>query len=198
MEIFFIMLEDLGWSYLKEIFVEITHRSESLKHSERATWLEESGMPLHCWNQVTFKRLAELWETFEALGENAFRSIDCEKVTLLVTTSITTRINETVEIGVGSLVHIVSVVERGFTDAFSESKNLGCNGLNSVKIASQSIASQSESSSEYNWSQQQSTYGVGCNTCVVDDALNIIGIGKDHFVDHNQTGGEGNRSLGEL
>ncbi|KAK8549317.1 hypothetical protein V6N13_008993 [Hibiscus sabdariffa] len=68
----FLMLEELDWSYLKEIFVEINLWSKSFKTTETATWLEVSGMPLHCWNLTTFKRVVELWGTFEEIGENAW------------------------------------------------------------------------------------------------------------------------------
>ncbi|KAK8553684.1 hypothetical protein V6N13_100523 [Hibiscus sabdariffa] len=62
----FHVMEDLQWSYLKEIFVDVKLWTESLVHEERATWLEVSGIPIHCWNATTLKRLAELWRNFEA------------------------------------------------------------------------------------------------------------------------------------
>ncbi|KAK8699926.1 hypothetical protein V6N13_018334 [Hibiscus sabdariffa] len=58
----YMMLEDLDWSYLKEIFCEVSPWSESLNHLERATWLEISGVPLHYWNSTTLKRLAGVFE----------------------------------------------------------------------------------------------------------------------------------------
>ncbi|KAK8622877.1 hypothetical protein V6N13_117776 [Hibiscus sabdariffa] len=61
--------KDLNWSYLKEIFSEVGPWLESLQRSWRATWLEVPGVPLHCWNHVTLKKVAELWDTFEAFGE---------------------------------------------------------------------------------------------------------------------------------
>ncbi|KAK8633088.1 hypothetical protein V6N13_013942 [Hibiscus sabdariffa] len=65
---------------------------------ERATWLELSGIPIHCWNDTTLKRLADLWGNFEAVGENAAHTKDCEKVIILITTEISNRIEEVVEI----------------------------------------------------------------------------------------------------
>ncbi|KAK8617721.1 hypothetical protein V6N13_080628 [Hibiscus sabdariffa] len=53
----FIILEDLEWSYLKEIFHEVKCWSESLKPT-RATWLEVSGIPLYCWNDTMLKRVS--------------------------------------------------------------------------------------------------------------------------------------------
>ncbi|KAK8669319.1 hypothetical protein V6N13_106753 [Hibiscus sabdariffa] len=50
----FKMLEDLDWSYLKEIFSVIKPWSQSVKHVKRATWLEITGVPIHCWNGTTY------------------------------------------------------------------------------------------------------------------------------------------------
>ncbi|KAK8635406.1 hypothetical protein V6N13_004143 [Hibiscus sabdariffa] len=54
------MLEDLNWSYLKEIFCKVELWSEAAKRPDRATWLEILGLPLHCWNNITLKRVAEI------------------------------------------------------------------------------------------------------------------------------------------
>ncbi|KAK8553272.1 hypothetical protein V6N13_105190 [Hibiscus sabdariffa] len=83
----FLMLEDLQWSYLKEIFVGVELWKESFKQEERVTWLEISRLPLQCWNHLTLKRIAELWGSFESLGENASKSLDCEKITVLLVTN---------------------------------------------------------------------------------------------------------------
>ncbi|KAK8582664.1 hypothetical protein V6N13_069436 [Hibiscus sabdariffa] len=53
----YLMLEDLDWSYLKEIFTDIKPWSETMSCRERATWLEVSGLPLHCWNGTTLKKI---------------------------------------------------------------------------------------------------------------------------------------------
>ncbi|KAK9034609.1 hypothetical protein V6N11_050766 [Hibiscus sabdariffa] len=67
---------------------------------------------------VTFSRLAELWSSFEALGKNANHVLDCEKITVLITTSITSKISEVVEaeVEVGNLSFLVRVEEKGFLD----------------------------------------------------------------------------------
>ncbi|KAK8549479.1 hypothetical protein V6N13_027231 [Hibiscus sabdariffa] len=113
------MLEDLDWSYLKEIFVKVECWSESLKPS-RATWLEVSGIPLHCWNNTTLKRVAELWGSFEAFGENLHHRHDCVKVTILISTKQFKRIDEVVELEVGNLLYEIRVVEQGFKDSTSD------------------------------------------------------------------------------
>ncbi|KAK8655844.1 hypothetical protein V6N13_108410 [Hibiscus sabdariffa] len=116
----YMMLEDLDWSYLKEIFCEVSPWSESLNCLERATWLEVSGVPLYCWNSTTLKRLACLWGHFEAFGENVNHVHDCENTSILITTNQAKRIEEVVEIELGSMVYEISVVELGFSDSSTE------------------------------------------------------------------------------
>ncbi|KAK8634096.1 hypothetical protein V6N13_014925 [Hibiscus sabdariffa] len=65
----FTMLEDLNWSYLKEIFLSVYLWSENVLQKERTTWIEVIGVPIHCWNHVTWRRITELWGKVEALGE---------------------------------------------------------------------------------------------------------------------------------
>ncbi|KAK8644214.1 hypothetical protein V6N13_123526 [Hibiscus sabdariffa] len=103
------MMEDLEWSYLKEIFVEIYPWPENISIQRRVTWLEVGGVPLHCWNNVTFNRIVELWGKVEALGENVFKLYDCEKFTLLISTSQMTRIEEVIDFEVGNMIHEIRV-----------------------------------------------------------------------------------------
>ncbi|KAK8604722.1 hypothetical protein V6N13_099653 [Hibiscus sabdariffa] len=118
----FTMLADVNWSYLKEIFAEVFPWSENVSHGGRATWLELYGLPLHCWNHGTIKKVAELWGAFESLGENANHSKDCEKVYALIVTNEEKRIEGLVEIEAGNMVHVVRVSEIDFKDDSAISK----------------------------------------------------------------------------
>ncbi|KAK8628731.1 hypothetical protein V6N13_009314 [Hibiscus sabdariffa] len=62
--------------------------------SERITWIEIVGIPLHYWNQETFRRIVELWGSLEVLGENSTQSLDCEKLTILISTKQTHKIDK--------------------------------------------------------------------------------------------------------
>ncbi|KAK8655859.1 hypothetical protein V6N13_108424 [Hibiscus sabdariffa] len=109
----YIMLEDLDWLYLKEIFSE---------------------------------RVAEIWGSFEALGVNDSHMLDCEKVTILISTKQARRIEEVIEIEVEDMVYEVS----GFKDNTSNpliSKENMCN-RKCVANPSMDLESQSESLSE--------------------------------------------------
>ncbi|KAK8608395.1 hypothetical protein V6N13_023819 [Hibiscus sabdariffa] len=113
------MLEDVNWSYLKEIFSDVIPWSEKTSYSNRATWLEIRGLPLHCWNSVSLKKVAELWGVFEALGENENHSLDCEKATVLISKNQVKRIDEVIEVEIGDRVFQVGVKEIGFNDGTS-------------------------------------------------------------------------------
>ncbi|KAE8684235.1 Detected protein of unknown function [Hibiscus syriacus] len=112
----FFMLEDLQWSYLKEIFVDVKLWTETLSHKERVVWLEIDGLPLQCWNEITLKRLVGLWGKFEAYGENVKHHIDCEKVNMMISTTIEARIDEVVDVVVENQKFGVRVLEVGMLD----------------------------------------------------------------------------------
>ncbi|KAK8647664.1 hypothetical protein V6N13_121393 [Hibiscus sabdariffa] len=117
----FLMLEDLEWSYLKEIFISVELWMDKIQSNiSRATWLEITGVPLSCWNQITFARVAELWGSFEALGENGNHFFDCESVLVLITTTVKKKICEVVEVEVGDLIYTVRVEEKGYISKRSE------------------------------------------------------------------------------
>ncbi|KAL4290530.1 hypothetical protein GQ457_14G023320 [Hibiscus cannabinus] len=113
------MLEDVNWSYLREIFSDVQPWSEQVSYNERATWLEIRGLPLHCWNGISLKRIAECWGAVEALGVNANHTHDCEKVTVLISTKYVPRIEEVIEVEVGEKMFPVYVREVGFSDGTS-------------------------------------------------------------------------------
>ncbi|KAK8675803.1 hypothetical protein V6N13_033866 [Hibiscus sabdariffa] len=117
---FYKMLEDLQWSYLKEIFSSVRPWSEVESSLYRTTWIEITGVPLHCWNGTTFRRLAQLWGDFEAFGENLNCSVDCEKMKVLISTKQDQKIWDVVELEVGNLVYNVRIVEVGFMDNSSK------------------------------------------------------------------------------
>ncbi|KAK8676803.1 hypothetical protein V6N13_142366 [Hibiscus sabdariffa] len=76
----FLMLEDLDWSYLKEIFSVVRPWSDSWEKKNGVTWIEVSGLPLHCWNYNTLKRLAGFWGSPEAYGENVNHTLNRDVV----------------------------------------------------------------------------------------------------------------------
>ncbi|KAL4282265.1 hypothetical protein GQ457_03G001630 [Hibiscus cannabinus] len=77
-------LEENLWSLLKEVFVDVEFWSDSFKIPERTTWIEVAGIPLHCWNSITFNGIAAAWGSLEALGENANQALGCEKALICI------------------------------------------------------------------------------------------------------------------
>ncbi|KAK8683316.1 hypothetical protein V6N13_039380 [Hibiscus sabdariffa] len=95
-----------------------------------------------------FKSLEESRGSLVALGENANQFIDCEKVTLLVSTNQIWSIDEVVDIEVGKVFHRVRIVELG-PNAQDSSKQVVENMENlSRKLDSEIRDFSSESSSE--------------------------------------------------
>ncbi|KAK8702877.1 hypothetical protein V6N13_021211 [Hibiscus sabdariffa] len=90
---------------------------------------------------------------FEALGENANRKLDCERVMVLISTDHSQRIEETIIVEVGDKGYEVSVSELGFRDGTIDP--LSQSGK--VKIPVESTVSQSKSSLKFSSDQKQST-----------------------------------------
>ncbi|KAK8547046.1 hypothetical protein V6N13_099791 [Hibiscus sabdariffa] len=88
--------------------------TEAYRIPERVTWIQVSGIPLHCWNDTTFNRIATVWGSLLALGENANQSIDCDKITMLVSTRLRENLTKVIELEVGRESFLISIVELGF------------------------------------------------------------------------------------
>ncbi|KAL4347806.1 hypothetical protein GQ457_17G004690 [Hibiscus cannabinus] len=121
-------LKESGWSYLKEFFIEVQPWSESFRVSERVVWVELFGIPLHCWNHQTFRRIVELWGDLLALGENALQSLGVEKMDMLISTSQLEKIDSIIEIEVGKEIFPVRISEipsseGRIAEIFSNEKN---------------------------------------------------------------------------
>ncbi|KAL4325630.1 hypothetical protein GQ457_11G000690 [Hibiscus cannabinus] len=105
------LLEENNWAILKEVFTEVQSWTETFRLSERLTWIEIIGIPLHCWNQETFRRIANIWGSLEALGENTNQMLGCEKVLILISTDQVKKIDEIIELEAGRDVFLIRVSE---------------------------------------------------------------------------------------
>ncbi|KAK8570743.1 hypothetical protein V6N13_103147 [Hibiscus sabdariffa] len=90
----FKMLEDLQWSYLKEVFIDVFPWSASFKPKVE-----------------TMKNLASLRGNLEGMGENANQIQKCESLSLLIATDQEEFINEVVGVDLGSELFHVRVSE---------------------------------------------------------------------------------------
>ncbi|KAK8617679.1 hypothetical protein V6N13_080586 [Hibiscus sabdariffa] len=187
-------MEKQQWSLLKEIFLEVCYWSETFKILDRTTWVEVVGIPLHCWNYLTFKRIAERWGSLVALGENLNQIQGCEKMTLLISTSQMKKIEEVMEIEVGNEVYSVRVFEIYVVKVLS-SVQCSCPGKKpDRKSSSKTSVNSSESSTTSK--QKEKSGSSGDNPIGTDEAINAICLGKSSHDYANSAGKGASRSLG--
>ncbi|KAH1091798.1 hypothetical protein J1N35_019055 [Gossypium stocksii] len=117
------MLRKTEWSYLKDIFVKIEPWTEKLTIEERVSWIKVSGVPLHCWNYETFKRVAGIWEKLVSVGENLTKVNNFEKIELLISITQSFVVNEVISMEVGDVIFSIRVRERGLSDLIDDSFN---------------------------------------------------------------------------
>ncbi|KAK8622494.1 hypothetical protein V6N13_117406 [Hibiscus sabdariffa] len=166
--------------------------SENSIRPRRATWIEVLGLPLYCWNEVTLKRLVDSWGVVEAFGENVNRRLDCEKVTVLISTDHAKRIDETIVIEIGNLTHEVSVVELGFEDTTVD-------GVSWAIKPTQQSRPKMESSSESSSEQDSGSPTMEDEHSIEweKEAFNDLFIGKDYSAIKGQDIGNIDRHIGE-
>ncbi|PPS00907.1 hypothetical protein GOBAR_AA19754 [Gossypium barbadense] len=110
------ILKQREWSYLKEFFINIIPWLKILVFFERITWIEVSGVPMHCWNYEMFKRIAGKWGNLVSIGENLLGTNNFEKVEMLISISQVKKIDEMVLLEVGDVRFPVSVREVGWSE----------------------------------------------------------------------------------
>ncbi|KAK8585595.1 hypothetical protein V6N13_050572 [Hibiscus sabdariffa] len=142
------LLEEQCWSILKEVFAEVEKWSEAFRVPERITWIQIKGIPMHCWNCTTFKRIAELEGTLLSLGENATGNGDCDTVNVLISTKQFERIGETIELEVGRDIFLVQVEELGLHDQGSRHQHQSTRVFSSKVTIADSEENSSEGSSD--------------------------------------------------
>ncbi|KAK8690209.1 hypothetical protein V6N13_088910 [Hibiscus sabdariffa] len=137
-ELFDFLLEQ-KWSYLLEVFTEVEPWSELIHLPEIITWVQAEGIPLHCWNKITFKRIDEIWGTLLAMGENANQSLDGEKVTLLISTNQRSNLDGVLELEAGKECYMQVECEKWWPTLLGQVKfnaygvaskyGAGCGGI---------------------------------------------------------------------
>ncbi|KAL4319815.1 hypothetical protein GQ457_18G001170 [Hibiscus cannabinus] len=146
---------------------------------------------LHCWNHETIKKVAEQWGEFEALGENANMFLDCERVSVLITTSNDKIIEEMVELEVGDEVYMVRASEVIFKD------------VSQVKIQAtekgegRSDCQTKDSSSEATSANRSEEVNSQSHREEKEEALNAVVLGNSKNNDYSYYLGETNSHLGE-
>ncbi|XP_039054251.1 60 kDa chaperonin-like [Hibiscus syriacus] len=135
--------------------------------------------------------------TYIALGESAFRSQDCKKVTLLISTKHKPGIHEVIEFEVDSVIHEVRVVEIGFSDPSKDGQfkrvksKLDKNKLHKNFVEQSEFMLESEKSLS---SGNLSRYS--CSN--EEEAFNDLSIGNDHIDNAGNKFNGHDRFIGEM
>lgn len=116
------MLKQKDWAYLKEFFTNIEPWSKKFKVTERAAWVEVSGIPLHCWNYQMFKRVAGLWGELLAMGDNLSMINNFEKIDILILIKQDDQLEEVIMLEVGNDSFLIRIEERGLVEETNENK----------------------------------------------------------------------------
>ncbi|KAE8704718.1 Polyadenylate-binding protein-interacting protein 9 [Hibiscus syriacus] len=135
------------WSFLLEVFLEVDPWTESYRAFERVTWIKLIGVPLHCWNHNTFKRIAEQWGDVSAMGENTLQELGCEEMMILIATSKKDLIDEVFDLEAGRDVFKIRIVEQSTNRSETRSRTQEVE-VNLATIDSSSSAGRSTNSSE--------------------------------------------------
>ncbi|KAL4342095.1 hypothetical protein GQ457_08G017320 [Hibiscus cannabinus] len=186
-------VKDSGCSYLLEIFMEIQPWTNSFRIPDRVVWLELTGVPLHCWNHQTFKRIAEAWGVFVFLGENALQSFGLETLSMVISTSQFEKIEAVINLEVGNELFPVRISEI----PSPEEKHDVCPKTYKGKACCEygiSFKSSSSSSSGENFDQVES---VGDKKVKPRDIINSDCMGNTNFTSANLVDKYLNRQIGE-
>ncbi|KAK8649255.1 hypothetical protein V6N13_129988 [Hibiscus sabdariffa] len=188
------LLEEQNWSLLEEVFMNIEKWSESFQVPERITWVEVIGIPLHCGNHMTFKRIAESWGSLIALGENANQYFGCDKISLQISTSQMQTIDEVIELEVGMDKFDVLIVEITFLRVVCGNGKASPGSKPEKKANPVVVESSSESTTDSD--HRVNTINSGDNYLGTDDAFTeCIGMSHNDYAADMER--EENRFIGE-
>ncbi|GMI70147.1 hypothetical protein HRI_000684000 [Hibiscus trionum] len=140
----FQLMETQKWSLLEEVFSEVERWTESYRPSERVTWIDVYGIPLHCWNIETFKSIAGIWGSWIAMGENTSQHLGRDRISMLITTSQTQKIEDLIDLEAGREIFSVRITETRIRWEANHTQKKSLDEFHSRQPAS----SESESSSE--------------------------------------------------
>lgn len=96
---------------------------------ERVSWIEGYGIPLHCWNYTSFKRIVGVWGELISLGENSTLVKSYDKMSMSVSINQSERIDELINLEVGNIKFPIRVVEMGLWESLGDnSRDHGVKG----------------------------------------------------------------------
>ncbi|TYH14639.1 hypothetical protein ES288_A06G236700v1 [Gossypium darwinii] len=189
------VLKQNDWAYLKECFISIEPWSEKRFISERVTWIEVAGIPLHCWNYETFKRVAELWGKLISMGESWNRTVNFEKMEMMISVNKPSLIDELVFMEVGNCKFPIRIIERGMSEWKCEKFLDGRGQLEEKRGESPEVESGIRSESENFSEERRNDMGGALNAISLEEGvIEKVGTGssaegiipEEHFLGNNE------------
>ncbi|TYI24394.1 hypothetical protein ES332_A06G230900v1 [Gossypium tomentosum] len=189
------VLKQNDWAYLKECFISIEPWSEKRFISERVTWIEVAGIPLHCWNYETFKRVAELWGKLISMGESWNRTVNFEKMEMMISVNKPSLIDELVFMEVGNCKFPIRIIERGMSEWKCEKFLDGRGQLEEKRGESPEVESGIRSESENFSEERRNDMGGALNAISLEEGvIEKVGTGSsaegiipvEHFLGNNE------------
>ncbi|KAK8661614.1 hypothetical protein V6N13_091212 [Hibiscus sabdariffa] len=186
-------LQKTEWSTLSEVFTEVHPWSESFITPKRVVWIELAGIPPHCWNHQTFKRIAELWGEFIFLGENALHSSGLEKVMLVLATKQWERIEMVIDLEVGNVLFPVRVSET----LSPKEKNGNWYRSRQSRSWQDQVTSLKSSFSSSSGGGSERRVLIGDEGIEIREGINSINLGNANLFHDNLAEKDFNRHIGE-
>lgn len=90
--------------------------SEKSLMRERVAWIEVAGVPLHCWNHETFRRVAALWGSLISMGDDWMNTASFEKAELLITINQPYQVEDLLLMEVGDGCFSIRIKEKGLSE----------------------------------------------------------------------------------
>ncbi|KAH1063662.1 hypothetical protein J1N35_028649 [Gossypium stocksii] len=153
--------------------------------SERVTWIEISGVPMYCWNYETFKRVTGKWGILVSMGEDLSRTMNFEKIEMLISITQLKKLEEVVLLEVGDIRFPISVREKRWSE---ESKNISAKMESRQDVADESVLE----------SKPESVVGLESEKSPDGNRNVLANITMENDIENERVGKECQKMLGEL
>ncbi|KAK8514886.1 hypothetical protein V6N13_121835 [Hibiscus sabdariffa] len=96
---------------LQRWFKKLSLWSEDVVACNRQTWIACQGIPVHAWNEETFKNIASIWGELISVNENTIKPISFSRANIQILTNNFDRLNEEILLSVDSKSYRVRIFE---------------------------------------------------------------------------------------
>ncbi|KAK8601833.1 hypothetical protein V6N13_058489 [Hibiscus sabdariffa] len=96
---------------LQRWFKKLSLWSEDVVACNRQTWIACQGIPVHAWNEETFKNIASIWGELISVDENTIKPTSFSRANIQILTNNFDRLNEEILLSVDSKSYRVRIIE---------------------------------------------------------------------------------------